>query len=135
MSTDRNPKLWIVAADGAHAMVLEPDRVDGRYREVGEERAPGYPHAHGRHDATHNLAAADKTAFAHDLARRLDASAAAGAFDQLVLVAPGHTLHDVRAALGTKAAKAVTGTESKDIIKLPILERDSHLAKWWISPG
>lgn len=133
--TGKNPKLWIVAADGAHAVILRPDAVEGRFRQVEAEAAPAYPHAHGKHDATHHLAEADKVAFAKDLAKELDAAAARGAFDQLVLAAPGHTLHVLREALGTPASRRVVGTESKDLVKLGIVERDAHLARWWLPPG
>lgn len=135
MSASKNPKVWIVAADVAHAIVLQPETAVGRFVTVSETDAPGYTHAHGKHDASHHLAVADKVEFAKDLASTLDAAAARGAYDQLVLVAPAQTLHSLREALGTQAAKRVVGSESKDIVKLPLIERDAHLKRWWLAPA
>ncbi len=133
MNTKTQPTVWVVIADGAHATVLTPTKVQGRFEEVSAVKAPPYPHAHGSHGAVHNLDAASKAHFARDVAKWLDQTA--GVFDQLVLVAPGHTLHDLRGALGHVAAGKVVDTETKDIIKLPILDRDAHLARWWLAPA
>lgn len=127
------PRLWVLIADGAHAAVLTPGKVAGRFQAVEAIAAPPYPHAHQSHAPVHNLAPAAKAHFARDVAKWLDDQAAS--FDQLVIVAPGHTIHDLRAALGHVAAGKVTETETKDIVKLPIVERDAHLARWWLVPA
>jgi protein required for attachment to host cells len=133
MNTAKQPTVWVVIADGAHAAVLTPAKVQGRFQEVEAIKAPPYPHAHQSHAPIHNLDPAAKAHFARDIAKWLDTTAAS--FDQLVLVAPGHTLHDLRGALGHVAAGKLVDTETKDIVKLPIAERDAHLARWWLAPA
>lgn len=135
MTEATQPKVWIVLADGAHASILTPAAVDGRFEEIRHVTAPPYPHAHGNHESVHNLSPTSKAAFARDLGKWLETAATAHAFDQLVIVAPGRTVHDLRAALGHVAAGRVVDTESKDILKLPVLDRDSHLARWWLAPA
>jgi protein required for attachment to host cells len=132
MNAATQPTVWIVIADGAHAAVLTPDKVAGRFQEVEAMTAPPYPHAHHSHAAVHSLDAAAKAHFARDVAKWLDDQATA--FDQLVIVAPGHTINDLRAALGHVAAGKVTETETKNILNLGIADRDAHLARWWMAP-
>ena len=124
--------VWIVIADGAHAAVLTPAKAEGRFEEVTAIKAPPYPHAHGSHGSVHNLDPASKAHFARDIAKWLDQTATS--FDQLVLIAPGHTLHDLRGALGHAAAGKLAETETKDIMNLGIADRDTHLARWWQAP-
>lgn len=135
MAQPTNPALWVVLADGAHGHVLTPDAVEGRFATVSELRAPGTTRAHGGHDASHTLAHADKAEFIKALAHLIDTAVRERKVGQLVLIAPAHALGDLRNAIGHAAAALVVGSESKDLVKLGIRERDEHLARWWLAPA
>ncbi len=75
-----------------------------------------------------------KRSFAELLAQFLDDEAGRGAFDELVLVAPGHVMHDLRARLGRLANERVTGTLLKDLTAIPDRDLSQHLATWWRPP-
>jgi protein required for attachment to host cells len=55
-------------------------------------------------------------------------------FDRLVLVAPGHVLHDLRQALDQTASAKIVGSLAKDLTKTPDHDLMSHLAEWWQPP-
>jgi protein required for attachment to host cells len=132
MSHDKQPMLWVLVADGEHARVVTPDEVPGRFKtalRLGVAEHPHYP-PEMRQDPHH----LDKIQFGTEVAHRLNHEADAGAYDQLVLVAPGHVLHAVREALSKTAAPRVVGTMPKDFVKLNDHDLSPHLAEWWLAP-
>lgn len=144
MAHGTQPKVWVVIADGEHARVVVPkavlhqfvtllafDSVDARKQssDLGGEHA-------GRHAPTpradpHLLA---KHRFVVEVAEQLNHHGDAHAFDQLVLIAPAHALHDLRTALSKTATAKLVGTETHDLVKVPDHDLPSHLAKWWLAP-
>ena len=78
---------------------------------------------------------AAKHEFVHALAEQMNEAAAAGQYDRLVLVAPAHALHDLRAALDGLAASRLDGTLGKDIVKVPDAELALHLEAFWVPPA
>lgn len=144
MTQGKQPRVWVVVADGEHARVVVPttaphqfathlafDSVDAHKQssDLGGERA-------GRHAAAprsdpHLLA---KHRFVVEVAEQINHHAEAHAFDQLVLVAPAHALHDLRAALNKTASAKLVGSETHDLVKVPDHDLPSHLAKWWLAP-
>ena len=92
--------------------------------------------AAGRHAAAprsdpHLLA---KHRFVVEVAEQINQHAHGHVFDQLVLIAPAHALHDLRAALSKTATAKVVGSETHDLVKIPDHALPSHLAKWWLAP-
>jgi protein required for attachment to host cells len=152
MMTDRlAPKLWVVIADGEHARVVTPSAPHGQFktvlsfdsasahmssRDLGTDR-PGRVHESAsttRHAITprqdpHQAAKRD---FMQEVARQIDINA--GEFDRLVLVAPGHALHDLRGALGNVTSAKLAGSLVKDLTKISDHDLVSHLAQWWQRP-
>lgn len=143
-----NRNLLFVIADGEHARFVRPaadnalhtqEDVDSpaahqRSADLGSDRPGASFHststAHHavapRHDP-HDLA---KDRFARDLAARLNGAAARGAFTELVLVAPAHTLNTIQAELDASARGRVIGTLDKDLVKTPDHELAAHLHDW-----
>ena len=153
MALGMQPKVWVVIADGEHARVVVPKAVLHQFvthiafdsvnahklsHDLGSERlgrvhesASTTRHAIAVQTDPHLLA---KHRFILEVAAQIDHHANADAFDQLVLVAPAHALHDLRAALGKTATAKMVGTETHDLVKVPDHDLMSHLAKWWIAP-
>ncbi len=140
--------LWIAIADGEHVRFVQPDEnntlhsveaVDSaaahrRSRDIGSDR-PGRAFESGtvgshavepRHDP-HRL---EKHRFAQFVGEQLNEAAARGAFDELVLVAPAHTLNEMRHALDAAAAARLVGTLEKDLVKVPDDALWPHLRDW-----
>jgi protein required for attachment to host cells len=133
MTRARQPKLWVLVADGERARVVVPDTEEGTFvtlLPLGVAEHPHYP-PELRQDPHH----LDKLQFGAEVARRLNEEAERGSFDQLVLVAPGHVAHAVQAGLSKVAAPRVVGTVPKDYTKLPDAELSLALAKWWLAPA
>ena len=147
-------KVWVVVADGEHARVVAPTAPHGQFatvlsfdsatahtlsRDLGTER-PGRVnersgptrHAIEPRQDPHKAAKHD---FILEVARQVDSHADASDFDQLVLVAPGHALHDLRAALSKNSSARVVGSLVKDLTKTPDHALASHLAEWWLLPA
>jgi len=139
-------KLWIAVVDGEHARILVAGETDGRYRtermidsaaahqrsaDLGSDRpgrsfesATSTRHAIApRHDP-HDLA---KRRFVEDVARQVNEAAEQGLFARLVLAAPSHALHDLRAALSATAAARLVGIVQKDLVRVPDSEIGPHL--------
>ena len=143
--------LWIAIADGEHARFVKPDGDNAlrtlnaldsasahlRSRDLGSDR-PGRSfessgsahHAVGERHDPHRL---EKDKFAHLVAEQLNAAAANGDFDQLLLVAPPRALHELREALDDTTVKLLIGTLEKDLVKTPDHELWPHLRQW-VSP-
>lgn len=132
MSQAKQPKVWILVADGERARVMTPDAVEGRFVTVQPLGAAEHPHyPPDLRQEPHQL---DKAHYATRLAQHLSHAADQSRYDQLVLVAPGHVLHAVREALTKPAAARVVGTVPKDYTKLPDAEVYDLLATWWLPP-
>ncbi len=151
--TGNNTKTWILVADGEHARVVVPaphhhfrtitslDSATAHQRstDLGTDR-PGRsfesanPTRHAIEPKSDPHRAA-KQGFAHYLAGQMNAAAAEGQFDRLVLVAPAHALNDLRAALDGLAAARLDGTLTKDIVKLPEADLEEHLEPFWSPPA
>ena len=139
---------WILVADGARARILKNEgpgkglhpAVDETFeqplpptRELGVERpgrvqesATSERHAMVPRVDWHRF---EKTKFARSMAKLLDAAAARGDFDRLVLVAPPKTLGDLRAALGPRCRALVSGELAKDLTQVTVAELPDHLYK------
>jgi len=144
----KHPNLLIVVADGEHARFVRaaPDHalntesaVDSasahkRSSELGSDR-PGAAF-HSDSTAHHGVAprqdpqALEKRKFAHLVAAMVNAEAAAGSFETLLLVAPAHALAELRETLSADAAGRVVGTLAKDLMKTPDHELQPHLKEW-----
>ena len=140
--------LWIAIADGAHARFVQPDSnhtirtlsaLDSasahlRSHDIGADR-PGrsFESASMAHHAVgerHNPHRQAKDQFVRLVAERLNAAAAAGEFEELLLVAPPRALHELREALDDKTAKKLIGSLEKDLVKTPDHELWPHVREW-----
>lgn len=129
----KQPTLWVLVADGARARVVVPEAVEGRFRTLLSLGTAAHAHEPPPlRDAGH---AANTHGFAADVARRLNDEARKNAFEQLVLCAPGHLVHDVQQLLTKQAAACVVGTVVRDFTKLNDHDLSPHLATWWLAPA
>ena len=144
----KEPKIWIVIADGGRAKIVTPrDDVPGyslvtefdsadlhhRTRDLVSDR-PGRVQESaysGRHAIAphHDPHEAQKLDFMRQLARHLNDRNRAGDFDEMVLLAPPRCLHALREALDAGTAKKVTHEAGEDLTKLPFAELPQHLEK------
>lgn len=146
MPKDRS--ILFVIADGEHARFVRPAGDNAlhtqadldspaahlRSADLGSDRPGATFHTgstahHGvqpRHDP-HSL---EKAKFARELADRLNADAAADRFEELVIVAPAHTLNAIQTDLNTAAKARVIGTLDKDLVKTPDHELWPHVRAW-----
>jgi protein required for attachment to host cells len=140
------PRTWILIADGARAHVVASARPgaglkivpgsDIRHdhaptRAIGSDRpgrsresVGGSRHALAPRIDWHRQ---QKEEFARAVAKKLDADAARGRFERLVLVAPPGTLGEIRAQLKAATLKRITAEINKDLTHLPIPELAAHL--------
>jgi protein required for attachment to host cells len=142
----KKAKLWVVVADGSSARILSRRLEDGRLETVetlssqaardrpseqGSDRPPRGKASAGTHryaiEDSPDLQEKAKAAFAKAVAARLDAGAAAGEFDALVVAAPPRVLVALKAGLGTTAADALTREVTKDLTELPDHEIEHRL--------
>lgn len=132
-------KIQFVVADGARARwVTRSETADdfktaselhAKPRDTGEPQGAVFDSSTGRPSAV--VARADAVrhhdeAFAREIADALNAQAAAGAFEQLALVAPSHTLNAITEHLNTGAKAKLVKTLAKDLTKTP----DHELGDW-----
>jgi protein required for attachment to host cells len=143
--------LWIAIADGEHARFVQPDSsnalrtVDAidsatahqRSRDLGSDRPgrsfeSGNPahHAVGQRHDLHRMA---KDTFARLVAAQLNAAMARNEFDELLLVAPQRTLHELQESLDAATKARLIATLDKDLVKTPDHELWPHLREW-VSP-
>lgn len=152
-TTGRQPVVWVLVADGERARVVVPAEREGQFAtRIAFDPASArlHPDAAGgavdlRYEAAEAGHHAEKPArdpkvlgeqgFAASVAKHVNAHALRHDFDQLVLVAPGRTLHHLRDALGPQATQMVVGSASKDYAGLNDHELSPHLAQWWLAPG
>ncbi|QEX23351.1 hypothetical protein FRZ61_32890 [Hypericibacter adhaerens] len=69
----------------------------------------------------------EKAAFAHEIAKRLDAALEAGQCKRLLLVAPPQTLAELRHSLSPKSRQAVIAEVDKDLTHLKGTDIAKHL--------
>ena len=141
-------RLWLVIADGEHARFVTP----APKRAFHTQRAMESPSAHKRssdlgtdrptmsvesatgtrHAITpkHDLHDMEKRKFAEQVAHEINRASGQGAFDRLVVVAPTHTLNEIRAQLDATTTAKLAGTLPKELIKVPDHELASHLYEW-----
>lgn len=129
--------LLFVVADGEHVRFVRPagdnalhseTRMDSeaahkRSSDLGSDRPGAMVPRHDPQDL-------EKAKFARAIAEQLNAGSAEGVFDELVIVAPSHTLAAVRDALNTITAAKVVGTLAKDLVKVPDNELWPHVREW-----
>lgn len=137
---------WVLVADAQHARILERRGVNTPWAERPDAPvAPPNPRAHdqlsdraGRvhesvggarhaHQLRHDPHRAGETAFAQQVADRLEAAATAGAYARLRLIAPPVFLGDLRKALGEATRKRLCGSLDKDLAEAPLADILGHL--------
>lgn len=144
----KHRKLWIVVADGEHARFVTPapKRAFHSHRvfespsahkhsaELGTDRpvrsfesATATRHAITPKQDLHEM---EKRRFAGQVADEINRGSAQNAFDHLVLVAPAHTLHEIRERLDATTSAKMVGTLQKDLTKVPDHELAAHLDEW-----
>lgn len=150
----RHRRIWVVLADGAHARVvtrradapgyaivteldsadahhLTRDIVSDRPGRIQESAYSGH-HAVEPHSDPH---ATEKTRFIRSVAAYLNDSEAKGDYDELVIFAPPHCLHELRQTLDAGARRKVKHEAPQDLTKLPFAELPQHLDKLrWSEP-
>jgi protein required for attachment to host cells len=142
----KRPKIWIAMTDGGNARIVTP-----------RDEKPGYDivtelSSADAHHSSHDLAAdrpgrtqesaytgrhaieprsdphqQEKTAFIRLVAAHLNAKAAAGAFDELILFAPPPCLHELRTELDAETKRKLKHEAAQDLTKLPLAELPQHL--------
>ena len=140
--------LCIAIADGEHARFVQPDAnnvlrtvqaIDSasahlRSRDIGSDR-PGraFESATSAHHAVgerHDLHTMEKEKFTRLVAEQLNAAAALGQFDELLLIAPSHALHELQGSLDAATKTKLVGTLDKDLVKTPNHELWPHVSEW-----
>jgi len=140
--------VWIVVADGEHARfvtpapksafhtqrVLDSPSAHKRSSDLGTDRpdqsmesATGTRHSITPKHDPHDM---EKQKFARSVAEEINRASAQESFDRLVLVAPAHTLKEIRHELDTTTAAKLVGTLQKDLVKVPDHELAPHLDEW-----
>ncbi|MGH6727801.1 MAG: host attachment protein [Pseudolabrys sp.] len=137
---------WVVACDGAKALVLENtgdakfpnlkviqvyEQKDPATHELGTD-APGRafsPAGHGARSAVEQTDWHDQAerAFLIELAHKLDAAVAAGKAKSIILAASPRALGMIRPAYSHALRAAVRAEVDKDLVKLPVHEIEKHL--------
>ena len=153
MTASKQPRVWVLIADGEHARVVTPLESSGQFATViafdstsahlrsadlGSDK-PGRSFESAsitRHSISprSDPHANAKHHFIHDVAALLDQHDLKHEFDRLVLVAPAHALSDLREALGKSATAKVVGSMPKDLVKVSDHDLTDHLAEWWLAP-
>lgn len=143
-----HPRILIAVADGEHARFLRPaadhalqcdTALDSalahkRSAELGSDHPGASFHSTStaRHalEPRHDPHSLEKQKFARLIAAQLNQAEADGAFDELVVVAPAHTLNTIREELNHATVARLVGTLAKDLVKTPDHELGSHLLPW-----
>jgi protein required for attachment to host cells len=146
MPKSRN--LLFVIADGEHVRfvrptedntlhsdaVLDSSSVHKRSADLGSDRPGAAFHSGSSAYNTlvphHDLHVLEKVKFGRTIAQRLNLAAAGDEFDELVIVAPPHTLVAVRQRLNAATEARIVGTMAKDLVKVPDHELWPHLQGW-----
>jgi protein required for attachment to host cells len=139
-------KLLFAIADGEHVRFVRPAEDNAlhadaamdsftahrRSADLGSDHPGASYHtgssAHHALTPRHDMHMQAKEKFAQAVAAQLNA--AADAFDELVIVAPPHTLSAIRQELNTATDAKVIGTLAKDLVKTPDDELWPHVRSW-----
>jgi len=139
---------WFVLADGSRARFVTR-RSEGQGYAVAEEHQSPEAHmpthelvsdrpgrvresasaAHHGIEPRHDAHRTQKDAFVQQIARRLNAAAAQGAFDELVLYVAPRALAPLKAALDDATRGKIKAEFPKDLTKIPLAELPGHLAE------
>ena len=124
-------KTLFVIADGSRARWVRRSETADDFVTVEEMKAgdagdddPQGQHAHGNEPETAHKAR--RAAFAREVAAALNAQAGRQGFIRLAVVAPAHTLGDIKGGLNTTTRALLAGELAKDLTKVP----DHELATW-----
>lgn len=146
MST--STRLMFVIADAEHARFVSPaadnalhtvgaiDSLEAHKQsaDIGSDRPGAAMHtgASARHSFTprHDPHDLEKRNFARFIAGEICARAGRDEFDSLVIVAPAHSLGEIREHLDGDTASRIIGTAHKDLVKTPDSELWPHLREW-----
>ncbi len=141
-------RVLIAVADGEHVRFLRPaednalhtvtsldsDAAHLRSSDLRSDHPGASMHsdssAHHALAPRHDPHQQEKMLFGQEVARQLNAASGRGDFDELVIVAPSHTLEAIRGALDTATAAKVVGTLHKDLSKTPDHEIWPHVKEW-----
>jgi protein required for attachment to host cells len=141
-------RLLFAIADGEHVRFVRPAednalRPDSamdsftahkRSADLGSDHPGASYHtgssAHHSLAPRHDMHALAKEKFAHAVADQLNDAGAAGGFDELVIVAPPHTLSAIREELNRTTDAKIIGTLQKDLLKIPDDELWPHVRQW-----
>jgi protein required for attachment to host cells len=143
--------LCIAIVDGEHARFVQPDTnnvlctlnaIDStsahlRSRDIGADR-PGrtFESASSAHHAIsqrHDLHSMEKDKFVRMVAEQLNAEAALGEFDELLLVAPSQAMRELKESLDAATKAKLVGTLERDLVKTADHELWPHVREW-VSP-
>jgi protein required for attachment to host cells len=138
----------VAIADGEHARFVQLDAnnvlrivqaIDSasthlRSRNIGSDR-PGRAldnaaSAHHAVSGRQDLHRMEKEKLTPLVAEQLNAAAALGEFDELLLVAPPHALHELRGSLNAATKSKLVGALDKDLVKTPDNELRPHVQEW-----
>jgi protein required for attachment to host cells len=72
----------------------------------------------------------EKEKFTRLVAEQLNAAAALGEFDELLLIAPSHAMHELQNSLDAATKTKLVGTLDKDLVKTPDHELWPHVREW-----
>jgi len=132
--TDGGRARFVRPAEGQHFRTIrefESEHIHDRAHALG--RAPlsrvnesASPTRHGIEPREDPRDRAERD-FANTIAQTLNADQDVAACDALVLVAPNHTLSELRAGLSTALKQKVATTVAKDITKVPDADLPKHL--------
>jgi protein required for attachment to host cells len=144
----QHQKLLIVIADGEHVRFVRAgsdnalhsdaafDSVSAHKRavELGTDQPGAAFHsrssAHHGFAPRHDLHDLEKEEFARLIAHQLNASASRGEFDELVIVAPAHSLRAIREELDTSTNAKIVGMLAKNLVKTPDHKLWPHVRVW-----
>ncbi|MGE0096438.1 MAG: host attachment protein [Alphaproteobacteria bacterium] len=146
----KHQKTWYVIADGGRARfvvrheeknafdtikeIVSPD-LHSPSHELGSER-PGRTHE-SANAARHAIQprtdphTKEKHAFAAYIGSEVNQACGRKEFQRLVLIAPGHVLHDIKEALDETARRKVVGQLQKDLTRVPNADLPEHLSDRW----
>ena len=127
----KHRNLLIVVADGEHVRFVRPAGDNALHSQnVPEHVDAADASVHHAKVAQYAPRALEKEKFAGHVARELNQAAAKGAFEELVLVAPPHSLKAIEGGLDTTTRARLVGSLAKDLVKTPDHELWPHVREW-----
>jgi len=144
----QHSKILLVIADGEHVRFVRPDADNGlhsdasldsfsahqRSAELGSDRPGASFHSgssvHHALAPRHDPHLLEKEKFARAVAAHLNDADVGKTFDELVIVAPPHTLNVIRGELRAETAAKLVGVLQKDLVKTPDDALWPHVSTW-----